>query len=74
MLSKEQLEDVKKWLNEGKFIEDWLRVNGIQVQDRDEAIADIMSDKNKTASVTKPIRPVITKSTVVVEDADEDAI
>ena len=74
MLSKEQLEDVKKWLNEGKFIEDWLRVIGIQVQDRDEAIADIMSDKNKTASVTKPIRPVITKSTVVVEDDDEDAI
>ena len=74
MLSKEQLEDVKKWLNEGKFIEDWLRVNGIQVQDRDEAIADFMSDKNKTASVTKPIRPVITKSTVVVEDDDEDAI
>ena len=74
MLSKEQLEDVKKWLNEGNFIEDWLRVNGIQVQDRDEAIADIMSDKNKTASVTKPIRPVITKSTVVVEDDDEDAI
>jgi len=74
MLSKEQLENAKEWLSNGKFIEDWLRVNGIQTQDRDEAIADIMSDKNKTASVTKPIRPVITKSTVVVEDDDEDDI
>ena len=77
MLSKEQLEDVKKWLNEGKFIEDWLRVNGIQTQDRDEAIADIMSDKDKLApnkQSIKPIKPVVTKSTVVVEDDDEDDI
>ena len=72
MLSKEQLENAKEWLNNGKFIEDWLRVNGIQIQDRDKAIADIMSDKDKLAPAIKPIKPVITKSTVVVKDDDED--
>ena len=77
MLSKEQLENAKEWLSNGKFIEDWLRVNGIQTQDRDEAIADIMSDKDKLApnkQSIKPIKPVVTKSTVVVEDDDEDDI
>ena len=77
MLSKEQLENAKEWLSNGKFIEDWLRVYGIQTQDRDEAIADIMSDKDKLApnkQSIKPIKPVVTKSTVVVEDDDEDDI
>ena len=74
MLSKEQLENVEEWLSNGKFIEDWLRVNGIQIQDRDEAIADIMSNKNKSVSATKPIKPVVTKSTVVVKDDDEDEV
>ena len=75
MLSKEQLENAKEWLSNGKFIEDWLRVNGIQTQDRDEAIADIMSDKDKLApnkQSIKPIKPVVTKSTVVVEDDEDD--
>ena len=68
MLSKEQLKDVREWLKKGKFIEDWLRVNGIQIKDRDEAIADIMGQKDKPAAAIKPIKPVVTKATVVVED------
>ena len=69
MLSKEQLKDVREWLKKGKFIEDWLRVNGIQIKDRDEAIADIMGQKDKPAAAAiKPIKPVVTKATVVVED------
>ena len=68
MLSKEQLEDAKEWLESGKFIGEWLRVNGIQAKDRDEAVADIMGQKDKPAAAIKPIKPVVTKATVVVED------
>ena len=67
MLSKEQLKDVREWLKKGKFIEDWLRVNGIQIKDRDEAIADIIGQKDKPVAI-KPIKQVVTKATVVVED------
>lgn len=71
-LSKEQLENAQEWIEEGKMLEDWCRVNGISAEHKEDVIEQIMSnDAPAPVHKSTPVYTPVVKDTLDdLEDED----
>ena len=66
-MDKEQLDYAVEWINEGKSLEDWLRVNGYKGELREEVKTEIEAALSGSSSTSTP-EPEVEDD----EDWDED--
>jgi len=64
-MDQEQLDNAIEWVNEGRFLDDWLRVNGYTGDVREEAKTEIENTLSSPAPAPAPA------SKPIIEDDDE---